>query len=497
MNHRFQSSKIGNFPIFPKKSLLSVANEDGGMADMNPADLLKVMAEKLMPVDSVVPVFSGSGSGRRYYRLSGDGRTLIGTFAPNPDENAAFFYLTEHFLNHGLLVPSVLAKNDEGSCYLQQDLGDTSLFSLMDQQPESNKESSLQRALEALVLFQVKGAFDLDFRRCYPVPDFDRQAALWDLYYFKYLFLKLSGSELDESRLDLEFDSLLNRLFDDYTSGFMYRDFQSRNIMVYNNNLWFIDYQGGRRGPLAYDVASLLYQSRLALSRETRTRLLKHYCLVLKEWTGFDEGLLQKQVHEFAALRLLQTLGAYGYRGLFEKKEAFLKPIPAALVNTLAVFEDLADKDDFAYIRSLISSLSVNYHEKNNQIPGLNITISSFSFMLGLPKDPSGNGGGFVFDCRALPNPHRIPELRPFTGKDPQVEKWLAGQPEVEQFLQHCLELVMQSADNYLSRGFTHLQVNFGCTGGKHRSVFCAEALKTRLLETGKDMNVRIEHLMI
>ncbi|HRZ42337.1 MAG TPA: RNase adapter RapZ [Bacteroidales bacterium] len=467
------------------------------LADPTPLLLKLARDTGYKAVEGLIPLPTGSGSGRRYYRLLSANGSLIGAVNPNHAENEAFMYLTNHFLSHGLPVPRVLAYDPSSGCYLQEDLGDVSLFDLLSGEHAAEHLPLMKQVMHWLVQFQVKGVTGLDFGRCYPGTPFDRKGALRDLLYFKYMFLRLSGLEPDEAVLDDEFNALLEHLFGDYIAGFMYRDFQSRNIMIRDGMPWFIDYQGGRQGPLAYDAASLLYQSRLQLPAEVRESLILQYIDALQEYVAVDAGSMAQQIRGFALLRLLQTLGAYGFRGLFERKEAFIKPIPAALQNTLGLLETLPAGAELPHLTALLREASQHHSKTGHTTEGLTITIQSFSFMHGLPPDPTGNGGGFIFDCRALPNPYRDPVLRPFTGRDPQVAEWLSGKPEVSEFLSHCEALVRQAAENYLKRGFTHLQVNFGCTGGKHRSVFCAEELNQRLLKNRGGLMLNLIHRML
>lgn len=450
----------------------------------------------ITPVNCI-PLTTGSGSSRRYYRLAAGDLSYIGTVNNNLPENEAFFYLTGHFLEHGLPVPEVLAKNSNGEYYLQDDLGDVSLYSLMGSGYDPVHNPMLQKVLETLVQFQVKAAHGLDFSRCYPLPEFDPAAALWDLHYCKYMFLKLSGLDIDELRLEKEFRNLVDILFGDYPAGFMYRDFQSRNIMIHCDQPWFIDYQGGRRGPLLYDAASLLYQSRLGLPDRVRNALTDHYLEALAEYIPVDAEKFHLKVKGFALLRLLQTLGAYGYRGIFERKPAFIEPIATGIRNTINLIGHLPAEMKPVYLASLLEDLIPQYDRPVYTGKGLTIDIRSFSYREGIPGDDSLNGGGYVFDCRALPNPHRDILLRPFTGKDQVIRDWLGEKPEVMAFLDHCQALVMASATQYLTRGFNHLQVNFGCTGGKHRSVFCAEELSTRLAASGLSLSVEVFHHVI
>jgi aminoglycoside/choline kinase family phosphotransferase len=466
------------------------------MSDNNKTEILKDLAQGFAGAEttSCIPLITGSASYRKYYRLVSGDRSFIGTINKNIRENEAFFYLSAHFMQHGLPVPGLLAVDETGECYMQEDLGDLSLFDLLSGGYATEHQHLLRKALEWLVQFQVKGAYGLDYSRCYPNPVFDRQTALWDLHYFKFMFLKLSGAAYDDDRLENDFELLLDAIFDECPSGFMYRDFQSRNIMVKHNGLWFIDYQGGRRGPLAYDVASLLYQSRIDLPEAVREELTGDYCRMLQEYLDVEAAHFSQQVKGFAILRLLQTLGAYGYRGIFENKEAFRKPLVPAMLNTLNAITLHSDRVRLDYLQSLIQQLLPQFQKDTTAAPGLTIGINSFSYMHGIPGDDSGNGGGFMFDCRALPNPHRDEKLRPFTGKDKPIRDWFSEKPEVDTFLNHCEALVRASVREYLDRGFTNLQVNFGCTGGRHRSVYCAEVLYERLKSSGDELMLVMKH---
>jgi len=433
-------------------------------------------------VAQVMILHTGSGSGRIYYRMRSNAASLIGVAGAHVTENDAFIYLTRHFTGHGLPVPELFGVSDDRRCYLLEDLGDQSLFSLLDGcRDDALREERLAKAIEHLVDFQVKGASGLDFDKCYPPHPFDVQGAMWDLNYFKYMFLKPAGVDVDDYQLEREFEALLDHLFDEVYAGFMYRDFQSRNIMVRHNRQWYIDYQGGRRGPLFYDVASLLYQSRLSLPQQTRDNMAQHYGQVLNDLFPVSLDQTVQQVHDFALLRLLQNLGAYGFRGLYERKEAFVKPIVPALANTRQVLKGMGERLKLPYLSGVLDDLTQRFQPMEEAAGTLRVAINSFSYMYGLPADHTGNGGGFVFDCRALPNPHHDPVLRPFTGRDEVIRQWLGAQEEVQQFLAQCEILVLQAVKKYTERGFNHLQVNFGCTGGKHRSVYCAEQLTERL----------------
>jgi aminoglycoside/choline kinase family phosphotransferase len=440
---------------------------------------------------------TGSGSGRVYYRLASENFSAVGTVNRNIQENNAFLSLSAHFRSHGLPVPEIYGVGKEGDCYLQEDFGDRSLLDHLNTLDEAGKEERLKDALLHLAAFQIKGAQGLDFRLCYPGHDFDIRTARWDLDYFKYMFLKPLDAEMDEAELDTIFDRLLDHLFGEYITGFMYRDFQSRNILVRHNRLWFIDYQGGRRGPLLYDAASLLYHTRLSLEQPLRDRLSVFYGEVVADYLMVDRVEMTERVQEFALLRLLQTLGAYGFRGLYERKEAFVKPIGDAIKNTLQVMHRMPASLPLQHLSDLLEDVSPRFAPHTLPDKQLRITLNSFSFMYGLPVDNSGNGGGFVFDCRALPNPHHEPHLRPLNGTDAPIREWLADKEVVVDFLSNCESLVISTVQRYISRGFTNLQVNFGCTGGKHRSVFCVETLAARLNKRGWPCVVEKHHTML
>ncbi len=450
------------------------------------------------PPSTIHRILTGSGSGRIYYRLADGNNSVIGTINHNRKENEAFLFLTRHFASHGLPVPRVFGVSDDRCVYIQEDFGKMSLCDhLGNPENHHNRESLLQEALMHLYGFQVRSAADLDFARCYPQPFFDKQAARWDLHYFKYMFLKPLVDEIDELTLDEAFEALLDHLFEDAFAGFMYRDFQSRNMMLQHQRLWFIDYQGGRCGPLLYDVATLLYHTRLALPDELRDRLTAFYGEVLAETFPVNQHLIAQQVHDFALLRLLQTLGAYGYRGVYQRKEAFVKPIGKALQNTLAVLDKMSPELPVQALKDVLTRLTPRFADAGKSENGLVITLNSFSYMYGLPTDDSGHGGGFVFDCRSLPNPHYETHLRPLTGEDAPIQQWLSEQTEVSEFLRYTEAIVVNAAEKYLDRGFDRLQVNFGCTGGKHRSVFCVEALADRLKKRGIRCDVLKNHLML
>jgi aminoglycoside/choline kinase family phosphotransferase len=440
-----------------------------------------------------------NGSSRRYYRLLSspldggkEGVSAIGCIADDLRENEAFFAYARHFHAKGMPVPELYAVDADRRHYLQQDLGDQTLYSLLyDKQRRGGGFDSAmlelyKQALADLAALQQAGA-DIDFTVAYPRSDFDRQSILWDLNYFKYHFLKLRHIPFDEQLLEDDFNRLADYLLTADRHYFLYRDFQARNIMVngeiQNSKLYYIDFQGGRRGAAQYDVASLLYSAKSNLPEAIRRELLGHY-LDVRDIRGDERRRWMDLFWGYLLVRILQTLGAYGYRGLFERKDYFLQSIPLALTNLRNLLRDHPlpiPLPEISHVAQL-SCLDPKETQSATAVEQtLTVTILSFSYKNGLPSDPTGNGGGFIFDCRALPNPGRYPEYKTYTGRDRRVIEFLQGEPAVGLFLDHAEAIVSQSVEKYLERNFTSLQVAFGCTGGQHRSVYCAEQLAARL----------------
>ena len=444
-----------------------------------------------VPVESVTAL-PGAGSNRQYYRITGGGQRAIGVFGSSLRENRAFLTLAACLRKNGVAAPEIYAEAPDGLHYLQEDLGNLSLFDVL-HTPEAS--GLLQQAMEQLAHMQVKGAQGFDWRNAYSTSVFDERTVFFDLHYFKYNFLKLIQAGFDEWQLEDDFEKLATWLLQCPKDYFMYRDFQSRNIMVCDGALRFIDFQGARRGPLAYDAASFLFQSRAQFSDTQRETLLHHYLNSVEKLTPVNRSDLTTQFYTFGFFRSLQTLGTYGYRGLFEKKALFRQSIPAALDNLKALIRSgkLSHlKTD--YIFQIIKSLNFS---TDNSIQGnpekLTVTIHSFSFKHGYPDDNAGNGGGFVFDCRGLINPGASPQFQRLTGRDRAVADYLAQQPDVTAFLQHIFAILDGSVTRYMERGFTHLSVAFGCTGGQHRSVYCAE--QTAAYLAGKySVDIRLVH---
>ena len=421
---------------------------------------------------SVVPL-PQSGSNRRYFRLSGrGGRTAVGVLGTSVEENRAFVTIARHFRSRGLNVPEVYAVADDMTAYIQEDLGDTTLFgALSGGIGGSGVEPLLVRTVEALADIQMRGAEGLDFSVCYPQPDFDRRTVMFDLNYFKYCFLKPSGTDFLETRLEDDFQRMADLLTGETCVAFMYRDFQSRNVMLKDGVPYFIDFQGGRRGPVHYDVASFVWQAKAGYPAGLKERLVSAYIAALRRYVAVDEAEFRDRLRHFVLFRTLQVLGAYGYRGWFERKPHFIESIPFALGNLRALLE--RPFAEYPYLTDVLSAMLSRLAGQERK--RLTVRVYSFSYKKGLPDDDSGNGGGYVFDCRALNNPGRYERYKNLTGMDAGVVKFIEDDGGVFAFLESVYRLVDAHAAQFIGRGFTDMMVAFGCTGGQHRSVYCAE----------------------
>ena len=437
---------------------------------------------------SILPL-PGSGSYRRYYRIQGKGINVLGVYNEDRKENTAFLSFTDTFHRAGFPVPEIYISDPEKSVYLLEDLGDTTLFNLIERSRDSVTGSNPSFPAEALgiyhevvkwlPLFQTRGSSLISFNDCYPRSAFDLQSMRWDLNYFKYYFLKLARVPFDEQRLEDDFDILTGFLTSAGSGFFMYRDFQSRNIMVYEDKPWFIDYQGGRKGPLQYDIASLLYDAKAVIPDTVREELLSAYLDHLEKIIPLDREKFLHYYYGFVLIRILQALGAYGFRGYYENKPHFLLSIPYALQNLKSLMEKNRITLELPMLMQALNSVIANprFYAPSVSENNLTVTITSFSYKKSIPEDQSGNGGGFIFDCRALPNPGKFEEYRQLTGKDQPVIDFLKKETAVDEFLNHVSALVDQSIKRYAERDFQSLVVGFGCTGGQHRSVYCAEQL--------------------
>ena len=437
----------------------------------------------------VIPL-PASGSDRQYFRLVNhslvDDNHVIGAYNESVKENAAFIEFTNHFSSINLPVPEIYLVSYDKRAYLQQDLGDQTLFALLSEEGLSEKVKGFYRQIVRLLpQIQINGIRGLDLSFCYPRREFDKQSMMWDLNYFKYYFAKLSGFQFDEQALEDDFKTLTEFLTKADNHFFMFRDYQSRNIMIKNEKPYIIDYQGGRLGPLQYDLASLLFDAKANLPQWFRDELIEEYLtsleLVIPDNTSFKENFL-RYFDGFVLMRILQALGAYGFRGYFQKKKHFLQSIPFAMHNLEALLSRQTFNLQIPELRKILhQGFEKTKEEQELKAPDLSVRVLSFSYKVGLPVDNSGNGGGFVFDCRALPNPGRLEEYKSQSGLDEPVINYLESHSEIEEFLNHVFRLVDISVKNYIERGFTSLMVSFGCTGGRHRSVYCAERLAVHL----------------
>ena len=438
------------------------------------------------PPQQVVEI-AASGSHRRYYRLSGGGKTLIGVIGTSKEENRAFVVLSRHFRDKGLHVPRILAESEDGYRYLQEDLGDDILFNLVSKGRESGMYSDeevrlLKRTVAELPRLQILGGEGLDWSVCFPQERFDARMIDFDLNYFKYCFLKATGVEFNEMWLQDDFERFKADLLSEDEDTFLYRDFQARNVMIRDGEPWFIDYQGGRRGPVYYDVASFVWQARSRFPEALKQELIQTYLDALRQFRPVNETQFRERLRLFVLFRTLQVLGAYGFRGYFEKKPHFISSVPYALQNLRILLQTPFSR--YPYLNQVLQELSVKPELNTLQDDRrLEVQIYSFAFKKGIPADTSGNGGGYVFDCRSVNNPGKYEYFRQFNGTDPEVIKFLEDDGEIITFLDSVYALVDAHVQRFIERKFTHLQVCFGCTGGQHRSVYCAEHLARHLVD--------------
>lgn len=434
-----------------------------------------------------------SGSNRRYFRLTGE-RTMIGVIGTCIEENEAFLYMAKHFASKNLPVPEVYAHSDDRMAYVQQDLGDTLLFNAIEKGRKTTVFSEEEKALLSKTIrqlpdIQFAGADGLDFSKCYPSSEFNARSIMWDLNYFKYCFLKATGMEFQEDLLEDDFQRLADVLLRSSSATFMYRDFQSRNVMINDGKPWFIDFQGGRKGPVFYDVASFLWQAKANLPDSLRGELLEEYIDALRKYTPVDRDYFYAQLRHFVLFRTLQVLGAYGFRGYFEKKPHFIQSVPFAIANLRHLLAN--PYPEYPYLCKVLKELvGLKQFTDDLQKHTLTVRVMSFAYKKGIPNDPSGNGGGYVFDCRAVNNPGKYERYKPFTGLDDQVIKFLEDDGEILEFLVHAYALVDATVKRYKERGFTNLMVCFGCTGGQHRSVYSAQHMAEHI---NKKFNVKVE----
>jgi aminoglycoside/choline kinase family phosphotransferase len=454
-------------------------------------DVLKRLFEQhyQFPAENVQPLQGLlGGSGRVIVRLAGRGFSAIGILYPVREENVAFLEFSRHFRRHGLPVPEIYAEDLSQGAYLEEDLGDTTLFEFLSKNRAG--ETIAPQAIEAyrkvvalLPPFQVEAGRDLNYKVCYPRASFDRQSIAWDLNYFKYYFLRLAGIPFNEQALEQDFGRLTKFLLGANHDYFLYRDFQSRNVMLRDGQPFFLDYQGGRKGALQYDIASLLYDGKADLPPELRQELLDYYLDCLGGVVDLKREVFMEHYYAYVYVRILQALGAYGFRGFYERKAHFLQSVPYALKNLRWLTDHVRLPIALPALMDALNGISASEKLMGLASPatGLTVRIFSFSFHRQMPTDETGNGGGFVFDARSLPNPGREEQFRSLTGKDVEVIDYLNQRENVHQYLANVLSLVDASVSNYQRRGFNSLMVSFGCTGGQHRSVYLAEQLAKHL----------------
>ncbi|WP_308279050.1 RapZ C-terminal domain-containing protein [Prevotella sp.] len=471
-----------------------------------------------MPVNTVR--LAGAGSNRAYYRLfDEEGNSVVGVVGTSRDENHAFIYLSEHFTKRQLPVPQILAVSDDGLRYLQTDLGEVSLFDAIRGGREAggrynlDEQELLKRTIRQLPNIQIRGARELDWQNCYPQPEFDEDSVLFDLNYFKYCFLKPSDLDFNELKLEANFRLFAKDLTSEQCDSFMYRDFQARNVILdADGNPFFIDYQGGRKGPFYYDLASFLWQASARYSNKLRRELVLEYYNALQQYIEVPSVRhFVARLSLFVLFRTLQVLGAYGFRGYFERKKHFLDSIPPAMDNLRALLklgEDvfpypymmdmlrrLTDMPRYAHIEEPAVSRADGYKTTDKNVYSahpqdgpatfskydgkgpLRVRVFSFSYRKGIPADESGNGGGYVFDCRSTHNPGRYEPYKKLTGLDEPVIRFLEDDGEILTFLESVYKLADAHVQRYIDRGFTDLMFSFGCTGGQHRSVYSAQHL--------------------
>lgn len=501
------------------------------MDEQNKIDQLYIDVFGTAPKSS--ELLPGAGSNRHYYRLTADDdTTVIGCVGTSAEENQAFYHLSLAFAARDFQTPAVYGHSEDWMCYLQEDLGQHSLYDFLKDGRESGgdydgeHESVLSLVMSQLPQMQFEGGDDYVFSHCYPQREMDRTSVMFDLNYFKYCFLKLSGVEFNEFKLQHDLEAFADSLLQEDADTFLYRDFQARNVMLSEGKPYFIDYQGGRKGPIYYDVASFLWQASAKYPDDLRERLIDKYfnaltCYTEREdcpqcYRNITREHFDARLRQFVFFRLLQVLGAYGFRGLWELKKYFVDSIPAALQN-LSQQLDAGSCDEYPYLKDVCHALvekhlqsqvspcqangaelqqsqsakvdkvasylaaDASYLNTSDDKKPLVVRVNSFSFKRGIPKDETNNGGGYVFDCRSTHNPGRYAEYKPLTGLDKPVIDFLEEDGEILTFLDSVYKLVDFHAQRFIDRGFTDLMISCGCTGGRHRSVYSAQHVAEHL----------------
>jgi len=474
-----------------------------GGAESQRSEVLSQLFEKQFhwQPTSVVPLEGQlGGSGRNIIRLSNEPNSAIGILYSGREENVAFLEFSKTFRRNGLPVPQIYQEDLDRGAYLEEDLGDLTLYQFLTEHRKGEEIApevveAYRQAITILPRFQVEMRNKINYKVCYPRGSFDRQSIAWDLNYFKYYFLRLAGIPFSEQALENDFSRLTKFLLGVDHDFFLYRDFQSRNVMLVEGSPYFLDYQGGRKGALQYDIASLLFDAKADLPPELRRQLLDHYLSTLETFLPIDCGVFMHYYYAYVYVRVMQALGAYGFRGFYESKPVFLQSVPYALKNIRWLLHNVTLPVALPSLMAAFTAMLGS--EKLQGIAAesdrLTVHITSFSFHRGLPKDETGHGGGFVFDARSLPNPGREERFKPLTGKEAAIAEYLERQESVHHFISNVTSLVDASVRNYQERGFKNLAVSFGCTGGQHRSVYLAEQLAKHLRERG-EVEVAVRH---
>jgi aminoglycoside/choline kinase family phosphotransferase len=467
------------------------------------ADVLKHLFEQHFhsaPV-SVTPLQGNLGaSGRQIIRIANQAQSAIGILYGVREENLAFLEFSRAFRRSGLPVPQIYGEDLDHGAYLEEDLGDLTLFQFLSENRDDEEivpvvVEAYRKVIAVLPRFQVEMRNKINYKVCYPRASFDRQSITWDLNYFKYYFLRLAGVPFSEQALEDDFAKLTKFLLEADRNYFLYRDFQSRNVMLVEGNPYFLDYQGGRKGALQYDIASLLFDAKADLPPMLRAELLEHYLERLATFLPLDREQFLRYYYAYVYVRVVQALGAYGFRGFYENKPVFLQSVPYALKNIRWLLHNVTLPVELPSLMAAFTAMlgSEKLQSIAMESDRLTVRITSFSFHRGLLKDDGGHGGGFVFDARSLPNPGRLDAFKPLTGKEEAIAEYLEQQPSVHEFFGSVASLIESAVRNYQNRGFKSLAVAFGCTGGRHRSVYLAERLATHLRERG-GVDVIVRH---
>ncbi len=446
-----------------------------------------------------------SGSPRSYFRLTANNKTAIVCCNDDIKENQTFIYFSKHFKELNINVPSIFDVSKDYSYYLQQDLGEKTLYDILTENNFVYNQKIIeiyQKTINQLLKIQIIGNQNLDYSKAFARPNFDRQAIIWDLNYFKYDFVKILDIPFDEQRLEDDFDNFIQLILTEKNCHFMFRDFQSRNIMIQNNEVFFIDYQGGRKGAIEYDLVSLLFDAKAVMPINIKNNLTEYYLQEIDKYAEIDKLRFTKLFPYFAILRVLQALGAYGYRGLIQKKMHFISSIRFAIKNIAEILENynITDefKNQFPELAKIFEHLFFNSEYKitdtHEDTKNFNINIKSFSYRNGYPADNSKHGGGFVFDCRNLFNPGRDSRYKELTGLDNAVHNLLETDNDVQIFITDIFLLIKKVIRKYKQKDYDYLAISFGCTGGKHRSVYCAEKLNKLLTNELKNINITVTH---